>query len=161
MARVGCGPLAAFLIVLVVLVLIGGNEAIGYYFSHCSDIDVMDCLMGGLEEEPEEEGVVATGTYTYKGYDVNISAIIPLDGGSVTGTVSGTCDGTVKGNFSGQNNGVITGTMTGVCSPFFVNIPSSASFSGTVNKSAKAVPFSFSGRGGGISHDGSMTLQYQ
>ena len=59
---------------------------------------------------------------------------IPLDGGNVTGTVTGTCDGMVKGTFTGKQNGVISGKLTGACSPFFVNIPSSAEFSGVVNK---------------------------
>lgn len=152
--------MAAFILIVLILLLIGSNEAVGYYFTHCRDIDMFDCLLGGLEEPEPEGGVVATGTYSYKGNDVNISANIPLDGGAVTGTVSGTCDGTVRGTFSGSQNGAISGRMTGVCSPFFVNIPASADFTGTVNKTSKIVPFSFSGRGGGFTHDGSMTLRY-
>ena len=151
----------AFLIVLLILVMIGGNKAVGYYFSHCQDIDIVHCLMGGADEPEPEGSVVATGTYSYKGNDVNITANIPLEGGTVTGTVSGTCDGTVKGTFSGTDNGGISGIMQGVCSPFFVNIPASADFSGTVNKAGKAVPFRFTGKGGGLTHADSMTLSWR
>ena len=160
MAKTGCGPMAAFLIIFLILLMLGSNQAIGYYYSHCNGRELFDCLLGGLEEPEPEGAVVATGTYSYKGNDVHITANIPLEGGSVTGTVSGTCDGTVRGTFSGGQNGAISGTMSGVCSPFFVNIPASASFSGTVNKDGKIVPFSFSGRGGGLTHDGSMSLTY-
>lgn len=159
-SKLGCGPILAFLIILLILIVLGGNQAIGYYFSHCQDIEILDCLAGGLDEPEPEGAVVATGTYTYKGNDVNITANIPLEGGTVTGTVSGTCEGTVKATFSGQNNGVISGKMMGACSPFFVNIPASAEFSGTVNKTSKTVPFHFSGRGGGLTHDGSMSLSW-
>lgn len=155
----GCGPLAAFMIVVLILLMLGSNQAVGYYYGHCQNTDIFDCLFNRLEE-PEAEGVVATGSYEYKGNIVNVSATIPLDGGAVTGTVSGACDGTVKATFSGQNNGVISGTMMGTCAPFFVNIPASAEFSGTVNKSSKTVPFSFTGRGGGLTHEGSMSLRW-
>ncbi len=152
--------MAAFIILLLILVAIGSNEAVGYYFSHCEDENILECLFNGLEE-PEAEGVVATGTYEYKGYPVNVSMNIPLEGGAVTGSVSATCDGTVKGTFSGQANGVISGTMSGACSPFFINIPSSADFNGTVNKVTKTVTYTFTGQGGGISHSGTMTLTYR
>lgn len=151
--------MAAFIVIMVILLLIGSNEAAGYYFSHCREVELFDCLMGNLEE-PEPEGVVATGVYEYKGYTVNITANIPLGGGAVTGTISGTCEGIVRGNYNGQPNGAITGTMSGACSPFFVNIPASATFTGTVNKTGKTVPFNFVGRGGGITHEGFTVLAY-
>lgn len=158
--KLGCGPLAALLIVIFVVVFMGANEGVGYYFSNCEDENIFDCMMKD-EEEPEPEGaVVASGVYTYKGYDVTITFNVPLAGGTVTGSVSGTCEGTVKGTFGGQNGGAISGRMSGVCAPFFVNIPSSAEFSGTVNKTGKTVPISFTGKGGGITHEGSMTLVY-
>ena len=162
-SKLGCGPMAAFILIVLMLFLVGSNEAVGYYFGHCGDTDIMDCLLGGLDEEPEpEEGtVVATGTYTYKGYSIDVTMNIPLEGGAVTGSVSGTCDGSVKGTFSGQKNGVISGTLTGVCSPFFVNVPAGGEFSGTVNKTGKTVPFGFTGRGAGITHEGDMVLVYQ
>lgn len=161
-SKLGCGPVVAFLLIVLILLMIGSNEAIGYYFTHCRDTDVMECLMSGLEDEPEpEEGTVtATGVYDYKGNSVTITMHIPLEGGAVTGTVSGTCEGTVKGTFSGQQNGVISGKLSGVCSPFFVNIPASADFSGTVNKTGQTVPVGFTGRGGGITHQASITLAY-
>lgn len=153
--------MAAFILILFVLVMLGSNEAVGYYYSNCHELEIFDCLMGGLDEPEKEEGsVTATGTYTYKGYDVSISANIPLGGGNVTGTVSGTCDGIVKGTFSGQDGGAITGSMHGACAPFFVNVPASANFTGSVRKGSKTVPFTFNGRGAGITHEGSMTLTY-
>jgi hypothetical protein len=154
--------MAAFLLILLILLMVGSNEAIGYYYSHCQDDELMHCLFSGLddEEEPQEGTVIATGTYELKGNAVTITANIPLSGGDVTGTVSGTCDGMIKGTFSGQPNGAISGTMKGACAPFFINIPSSADFNGTVNKTAKTVPFSFTGRGGGLTHEDSMSLSY-
>jgi hypothetical protein len=160
--KFGCGPMAAFILVLLILLMVGSNEAVGYYFTHCDEHDIMDCLMGKLddEEEPEEDSVTATGTYSYKGYDVVVAANIPLGGGNVTGTVSGTCEGKVKGTYNGQNGGVISGAMTGVCAPFFVNVPASAEYSGSVNKTGKVVPVGFTGRGAGITHHGQMTLSW-
>ena len=155
--------MAAFILVLLILVALGTNEAIGYYYSQCDEDEIFDCLMGRTEEdEAEEEGAVAaTGVYEYKGYAVTITMNVPLGGGAVTGTVSDTCEGKVKGTFSGQANGVISGSMSGVCSPFFVNIPAGAEFSGTVNKTGKRVPITFTGRGGGFTHEGSMSLSYK
>jgi hypothetical protein len=153
--------MAAFILVALILFLVGSNEAIGYYFSHCEDDNLIDCFLSHQEDdEPEEGEVAAVGTYSYKDYPVTITMVIPLGGGQVTGTVSGTCEGHVKGTYNGQPNGSISGMLTGACSPFFVNIPASAEFNGTVNKTGKTVPISFTGRGGGITHQGSMTLTY-
>ncbi len=154
----------AFLLISLILLVIGSNEAIGYYLSRCNDADTFGCLLQGLDEEPTEEEkeegtVTATGVYSYKDYPVTIVMHIPLKGGEVTGSVSDTCEGRVKGNYNNQT-GTISGTLSGACSPFFVNIPASAEFNGTVNKSGKTVPISFTGRGGGITHQGSMTLTY-
>lgn len=158
MGKLGC---AGILIVILVILAFGGNELFGYYLENCrGDEDVFDCLLNAVEEPEPEGAVTATGTYNYKDYSVTVVANIPLEGGSVTGSVSGTCDGKVKATFSGQNNGVISGSMAGACSPFFVNIPASAEFSGTVNKDAKTVPFSFTGSGAGLTHQGSMSLSY-
>src|SRR3989344_4755124 len=138
-SKIGCGPMAAFILIFLALLLVGSNEAVGYYFTHCDDVEIFDCLMGRLDEEESEpeRTVVATGVYNYKGFSVTVTANIPLGGGNVTGTASGTCEGMVKGTFSGRQNGVISGSMSGVCSPFFVNIPAGALFSGTVNKTGK------------------------
>jgi len=154
--------MVAFMLIVLLLMLVGSNEALGYYFTHCGQIEIFDCLMGGLAEEPapEEGSVAATGVYDYKGYSVTVTANIPLGGGAVVGVVGGTCEGKLKGTFSGGENGVMSGSMSGVCSPFFVNIPASAQFTGMVNKSGKIVPISFTGKGGGFSHEGSMALSY-
>lgn len=152
--------MAAFLLVLVALVLIGSNEAVGYYFSHCEDRELMECLMNQAEEEdaPEEGSVTATGVYEWKGYAVNVTMNIPLQGGSITGSVSNTCEGSVKGTATA--NGGVSGSMSGVCAPFFVNIPSSATYTGSVNKAAKTVTIQFSGQGGGLSKNDTMTLSW-
>ena len=160
MGKLGCGTLAAFIIILLILLVLGSNEAIGYYFSHCSGEDMMDCLLDRIEEPEPEGAVTAGGTCTYKDYSVTVTANIPLAGGAVTGSVSGTCEGKVKGTFDGQNNGAISGALAGACSPFFVNVPASATFSGVVNKTSKTVPFSFTGKGAGLTHEGSMSLTY-
>lgn len=66
--------MAAFVLILIILLVLGSNEAIDYYFSHCQEVDALDCIMGNLdEEEPEEGAVKATGTYEYKGYAVTMS----------------------------------------------------------------------------------------
>ncbi|OGY32799.1 MAG: hypothetical protein A3A61_03340 [Candidatus Woykebacteria bacterium RIFCSPLOWO2_01_FULL_43_14] len=156
----GCGTFMAFVLVLLILVAIGSNEAVGYYLKHCSGENLFDCLLDRVEEPEPQGAVTATGTYSYKDYSVVVTMNIPLEGGSVTGSMSGTCDGSVKGSFSGQNNGVISGKITGACSPFFVNIPASADYSGIVNKDSKTVPVSFTGRGAGLTHKDSMSLSY-
>ncbi|MBI3981106.1 hypothetical protein HY345_03865 [Candidatus Microgenomates bacterium] len=160
--KIGCAPVLIFAIILVLLLGIGSNEAFGYYFKHCGYEEFFDCLLNRVEEEEvEPEGaVVATGTYSFKGYSVNVTANIPLDGGSVIGTIAGTCDGKLKGTFNGKNNGPITGSISGACSPFFVNIPASAQFSGVVNKDSKSVPINFTGKGAGLTHQDTMSLSY-
>lgn len=159
--KLGCGSLAGIMIVLLILLLVGSNEAIGYYFEHCDEdiapnSDLMDCLMGGLEEPEPEGAVTATGTYEYKGYSVNITMNIPLEGGNVTGSVSGTCEGSIRG----ANGSGVSGKFSGTCDPFFVKIPASGDWSGSVNKAGKTVPIQFTGGGGGLSHQGSTTLSY-
>jgi hypothetical protein len=168
MKKLGCAPLAGIAIVLVVLLVFGGNEAAGIYMSECAseedDDSMMDCLAEIFEDDEEEkpEGTVtATGVYSYKDYDVNITAHIPLGGGAVTGSVSGACDGKVTGSFDGNNNGVLSGKLTGSCDPFFIKIPAGADYTGSVNKTGRTVPFSFTGKGGGITHQGSTTLTWQ
>lgn len=158
----GCGPMLAFILIGLILLMVGSNEAVGYHFRHCGTMDIIDCFMGNQEddEEPDEGEVVATGSYEYKGYPITVTANIPLAGGAVSGTVSGTCEGQLKGTYNGQPNGAFTGNLTGACSPFFINIPASAEFTGSVNKTGKTAPIMFTGRGGGISHQGSMTLTY-
>lgn len=155
--------MAAILLVLVALLLVGSNAAVGYYFTNCGNTDLFDCLMRGLDEpeqEPEEGSVVATGSYEHKGYTVVVTMNVPLGGGTVTGTVSGECDGKVTGTYDGKQGGAISGDLKGVCSPFFVSVPASANFSGTVNKTGKTVQYGFNGASAGFSHQGSMTLMF-
>lgn len=164
MAKLGCGPIAAIMVLVFLALVVGSNEAVGFYYTECDreSENFFSCLFDELSDdeesaEPEEGTVTAVGTYEYKGYSVNITLNVPLQGGAVNGTVSGTCEGPIKGNYAG---GAITGAMSGVCAPFFVNIPASAEFTGSVNKSAKTVPVSFNGRGGGLKHEGATTLVY-
>lgn len=159
--KIGCAAMFLIILIALVSVMLGGNEMMGLYFSRCTDNDpIIDCILSELEEPPEEGEVAASGVYEYKDYTVNVTANIPLAGGAVTGFVTGTCEGKVRGTYNGQDNGVLTGTLQGACAPFFVNIPASAEFSGTVNKSGKIVPFRFTGKGAGITHEGGMTLKY-
>lgn len=157
---IGCGTLIAFFLVLLILVVIGSNAAVGYYFQHCQGEDLFECLLNRVEEPEPEGAVVATGVYNYDDYSVTVTANIPLAGGAVTGSVSGTCDGKLKGTFNGQDNGQISGTIAGTCSPFFVNVPAGATFGGVVNKDSKTVPINFTGKGVGLTHEGSMSLNY-
>lgn len=145
------------MIIMLILLSLGSNEAIGYYFSHCDSDDTLDCLFRQLDEPEPEGSVVATGSYTYKGNTVGVTMNIPLDGGAVTGFASDTCEGRVTGDYG---RGAINGSMAGACSPFFVSIPASATFTGTLNKATKTVSIAFEGSGGGFSHQGSMTLSY-
>lgn len=160
--KVGCGPVIIFLIVLLVLLGVGGNAAFGHYLENCDEgEDLMDCMVNWANEPAPEGSVTASGPYTYKDYTVTLTLHIPLDGGKVTGTISGACDGMVKNaSFTGQDNGTIAGKISGSCDPFFVKVPASATFGGTVNKEGKVVPISFSGKGAGFTHDGSMSLSY-
>lgn len=153
--------MAVFVLVFIALIVFGGNEAVGIYFTNCeAEEDFLDCMMEVFDDEPasEEGTVTATGSYEHKGYSVNVTMNIPLEGGSVTGTVTGACDGKVKGTYNG---GTISGSMSGTCDPFFVKLPASAEYSGSVNKSAKTVTYSFTGKAVGYSHQGSMSLTYQ
>lgn len=159
----GCGPIIIFCILVVFMVGFGGNMAYGHYMSECEDADdIMACMMDWSEEPVPEGSVTATGPYTYEGHTVLFTLHIPLGGGAVTGNVSGACDGTVKnGTYTGQDNGVISGNISGTCDPFVVKIPATASFTGTVNKAAKSVPISFTGKGAGFTHQGSMSLSFK
>lgn len=160
--KVGCGPAIIFAIILVILLGIGSNEAMGHYWEECGETeDIIGCMLDWSEEEAPEGAATATGTYTYEGHTATLTLHIPLEGGTVTGTMSGACDGTVKnGTFSGQNGGAISGKIAGSCDPFVAKIPASATFGGTVNKDAKSVPIRFTGSGAGVTHDGSMSLSY-
>ncbi len=158
----GCAPIVVFVVVLITLLVFGANEGAGMYFTHCEvEEDFMDCMMEAFEEdeaEPEEGSVTAVGNYTVKDYTVTVTMHIPLNGGTVTGSVSGACEGVVKGTSA---NGAISGKLSGTCDPFFVKLPASAEFSGTVSKTSQAVPINFTGRCAGYSKQDGMTLMYQ
>lgn len=158
---IGCGPLLAIIMVIMIVIAIGTNEMIGAFFSRCDgDDNFFECILSELEEEEPEGNVTATGVYNYDDYSINVTAHIPLEGGAVTGFITGSCEGKVRGTFNGQNGGAISGMLTGACSVWGVNAPASATFNGTVNKTSKTVPFGFNGEGMGIKHEGSMTLTY-
>lgn len=160
---IGCLPVMLISLVLLVILGVVVNEAEGFYFQDCVDQtqDIASCIQAIFSKEPEPAGAtVATGTYSFKGNSVDVKMDIPLDGGNVTGTVTGTCDGKIKGSYDGKDNGVISGSMHGTCDPFFVKIPASATFGGTLNKDSKTVPISFQGSGGGFSKSDSMSLSY-
>lgn len=163
--RSGCGPIMIFVIILVIIAsMFGINEALGYYFENCGDEQILDCMLHGYgdsgPDKVKKETVTATGVYSFEDYSVTVTANIPLEGGDVSGSISGTCGGKLKGKFSGKNNGVISGKIAGSCSPFFINIPASAEFNGVVNKDSQQVPISFTGKGAGLTHEGSMSLNY-
>lgn len=159
---VGCGVIMFVVLLLIVVASFGAIKGIAYYEEHCQDLPIEECLsmINEAEAPPDKSDVTATGSYSLKGYTVNVVFHIPLSGGSVSGTASGACDGVVKGSYSGGDNGAISGKMTGACSPFIVPIPAKATFQGTVNKESKTVPIGFSGSGGGLNHSGSLTLSY-
>lgn len=162
----GCAPLTIFIIILVIVAAIFGiDEGLGQYGLHCGDMPILDCINAksdedALSEEQRKSLAVATGPYSYSDYSIVLTMKIPLSGGPVTGAISGACGGKVTGSFGGKNKGGISGRIAGTCGAFMVNIPASAIFNGIVNKDGKSVPISFSGKGGGFTHDGSMSLSY-
>lgn len=158
----GCGPLTFFIVLVVIAILIfGGNEAFGWYGINCGGMDIFECAQEIMaEEEAEENTVTAAGSYSYKDYSIKLTALIPLEGGEVSGTVTGDCNGKLAGNFDGKNNGKISGNIAGTCTVFFVNVPAKATYNGSVNKDSKNIPITFQGSGGGFSHSDSMTLSY-
>lgn len=160
--KMGCGTVIAILIITLILVLLGINGAVGYYYEHCAgeDIDLFECILKRTQE-PETDGVAAIGTYTYKDYSADLTLYIPLEGGKVTGKIEGVCDGWAKGNFDGRDGGKISGTMGGTCDPFFVKVPGTGRFDGKVDKNNKKVILNITGKGGGIEKSDSMTLTYQ
>ena len=93
MKKPGCGPLAAIIIFVFVVLVVGTNEGVGFYFTNCDEDDAnfFSCLVDEMseaeeEEEAEEGTVVAAGVYTYKGHSITATMNIPLKGGEVTGT---------------------------------------------------------------------------
>lgn len=161
-----CFSILALLIVLFMIVIFGVDEGYGFYSAHCGGENIIDCMLNKsdtMELTPSEKSsmVTATGTYSFKGYSVDVKANIPLSGGPVTGVVTGDCFGKMQGRFDGLDRGILSGTMNGACGAFLLNVPASATYNGSVFESSRIVRFSFSGQTtGGLSHDGEMELKY-
>jgi hypothetical protein len=161
----GCFTLFLLIAVLIVAVLFGVVEGLSFYSSHCAGESLADCILNKtdtMELTPTEKAsmVTAKGTYSYKSYSVEVTAHIPLSGGPIVGVVTGTCDGKMTGTFAGEDDGHINGAMTGACSPFIVPIPASATYEGFIDEKAKIVHMYFTGKGGGLTRQDSMTLSY-
>ena len=82
----------------------------------------------------------ASRAVNYQGYNVSMYAAVPKNGGTITGKISGDCNGKVTGHYDGKDNGVITGNVYGSCQLMFLQIPGSASFTGTVSKTNNNAP---------------------
>lgn len=162
----GCLSMLTLIIVLFMIVIFGVDEGYGFYASHCGGKNLIDCILNKsdtMELTPTEKSsmVTAMGTYSFKGYSVEVKANIPLSGGPVTGVVTGDCFGKMKGSFAGNDRGAISGTMNGACGAFLVNVPASATYTGYVSLQTRRIPITFSGQTtGGLSHDGTMELTY-
>lgn len=163
--KMGCGLAAVVVILVIVAAIFGINEGLGWYGLNCGDEPIWECLQdkedeGKLTEEQQKSIVVASGPYSYSGYDVVVTAKIPLSGGPVTGSITGACNGKLTGSFAGGDNGAFSGKLAGTCEVFGMNVPASAQLTGSVNKEGKVVPIGFKGGGGGFSHSDSMVLAY-
>lgn len=90
-----------------------------------------------MENSTSGDVYTANKSITYNGYSVNISLVIPQNGGVISGTVSGDCNGKITGKYDGQNNGVMNSQSNVNCSLLFVQIPGTATFNGTLNKENK------------------------
>lgn len=162
----GCLTMVVLIAVLILAVVFGIVEGLSFFSAHCGGESLIDCILNKtdtLELTPNEKAsmVTATGTYSYKGYYVDVTAHIPLSGGPVVGVVTGTCDGKMKGTFAGEDDGKISGDMNGACSPFIVAIPASATYGGSIDEKARKVYIYFSGKAaGGLTHDGNIVLSY-
>ena len=72
---------------------------------------------------------------TYEGYSANIFFSIPKNGGPVSGNITGDCRGKISGEYDGKDNGIISGQADATCGVLIVQIPGTATFNGTINKS--------------------------
>lgn len=104
--------------------------------------------------------VTALGTFSKGKYNVKVVLNFNLEGGVVSGEFSGDCSGSISGNYNGQDNGVISGKAVGSCDPFFVPVPASASFSGTVNRQQKNISITGTGTAVGVSGSGTLVLTF-
>ena len=76
----------------------------------------------------------ASRSIEYQHHTIDIMVNIPKDGGQVTGTVSGDCNGNITGQYDGKEGGSINGQVGIYCKLLFIQIPGTATFSGTVSK---------------------------
>jgi hypothetical protein len=76
----------------------------------------------------------ASTSISSQGYTLTINMKIPKDGGKVYGNISGNCTGAMHGQYDGKDNGKILGQTNVLCNAFFIQIPATATFTGTVNK---------------------------
>lgn len=154
-------------LMLVLLALLGIDYGYIFYSKNCSDISVGQCVKEQINPPfkeitptPVKTPITATGSFSVKKYNVQISATFPPDGGAVYGTFSGTCEGNITGTYAGGEGGTISGKAVGSCTPLLIALPASAEFSGTVNQVQKSIPITGTGSTAGISGTGSLTLTY-
>lgn len=110
--------------------------------------------------EKTQTPITARGTINKNKYSANITLHFFEEGGAVTGEFDGTCEGNISGYYDGGDGGTISGTAAGSCNPFFVPVPASGTFSGTVNMQNKTVPIIGTGSAAGFSGSGSFTLTF-
>jgi hypothetical protein len=160
------GIAGIFVILFIFLLLTGGLIGLDlgyiYYNTHCEDADVIECFTSPPEPSPTpnpETIVTATGSFEAKGYGVTLVMNVPLESGTISGSFDGDCQGVINGTYDDQSEAV-SGTATGSCNPFVVPVPASATFTGTVDKTAKIIPINGTGSAAGFSGSGSITLRY-
>lgn len=84
---------------------------------------------------PSASFYTAARSISSQGHTIYISVNIPKDGGNVTGKITGDCTGDVTGHYDGKDEGTISGSAKVGCKYFFMRLPGTATFDGTVNKS--------------------------
>lgn len=93
------------------------------------------------------------GTYAYLGSSSTVTLYLPQNG-SYLGSVDGSCVGGIAGKRDGNK---LTGGATGKCRVGLVDVPSEASFEGTL--SGNTININFKGKAGVFNHSDSMVLQ--
>jgi len=83
---------------------------------------------------PSTSTYTASKTFSYQGYSITMNINVPKNGGKVTGSISGDCTGSIYGTYDGQDNGMVRGHADGTCQAFFLQIPGTVNFHGTVDK---------------------------
>jgi hypothetical protein len=147
------------LILFIVLIIIGAGIGVDFaYIAYTEKQNVSPIPTNSPEQM--KTPITAQGTFSKDKYNVVVTLNFNLEGGPVSGKFSGDCSGTISGNYDGQDNSVITGKAVGSCDPFFVPVPASANFSGTVNHQQKNIPVTGTGTAVGVSGSGSMVLTF-